>query len=342
MYIPEEIARRKDLNSNDKMLYSVYQFYCTKGKGFCQARNELIGETIGLSVQAVQRAKKHLLEKQLIKVDGVVYVRLNHIENDTHNNIVGIENNTIENNTHNNIMDIENNTPDEPKGIENDMPTDDRGIENNMEGYRKQYGRGIENDTHNREGNRESIEDIGCTYTEGTVSKKHPDLTKFYLSFGKFLSKAPDMGLKDMYTNFGIYKKKLEDTLQGEELRTNLASITEQFNSVVDEIKRNNPVHKVVTETDEFDTLVSRAFVFFDKWKIDQDMPKPAQLQTINQNLSDITKENGQDTADTYFKLYVNTVLSWGVPTDKLVRNWNCCMFNERYRITELDGTRYQ
>lgn len=166
-------------------------------------------------------------------------------------------------------------------------------------------------------------------------------LEEYYISFGKFLANVPEMGLTEMKDTFSKYKANLEKRIKGDEFNKHLKKITDLYNEARTDARANQPSHKVQTVTTSFDTLVSKSFNMFDKYIVSEDVKKPLQLQLMNDNLANITRENGQNIADAYFKIYLNTVLEWNYPIEILVNSWNKCMFNERYHIVEVDGVRF-
>ena len=166
-------------------------------------------------------------------------------------------------------------------------------------------------------------------------------LEEYYISFGKFLANVPEMGLTEMKDTFSKYKANLEKRIKGDEFNKHLKKITDIFNEARTDARANQPSHKVQTVSASFDTIVSKSFTMFDKYIVSEDVKKPAQLQLMNDNLANITRENGRNIADAYFKIYLNTVLEWNYPIELLVNSWNKCMFNERYKIVEVDGVRF-
>lgn len=166
-------------------------------------------------------------------------------------------------------------------------------------------------------------------------------LDGFYTSFGKFLANVPDMGLTEMKEKFSLYKNNLEKRINGAELDRHIKKITDLFNEAKNLAIATQPSHKVQTVTTSFDTLVSKSFNMFDKYIVSEELPTPAKLQLMNSNLSNITKESSQNIADAYFKIYLNTALTWNCPIEYLVKTWNRCIYNERYQLVEVDGVSF-
>jgi len=90
-----------------------------------------------------------------------------------------------------------------------------------------------------------------------------------------------------------------------------------------------------------FYTLVSKSFNKIDKYIVSEELPPIAQLQQMNDNLANITMENGQNIADVYFKFYLNTALTWNFSIEELVKIWNRCIYNKRYQLIGVDGVSY-
>lgn len=166
-------------------------------------------------------------------------------------------------------------------------------------------------------------------------------LDEFYTSFGKFLAKVPEMGLTEIKETFTKYKNNLEKRIKGAELDRHIKKITNLFNEARNDARASQPSHNVKTVTNMFDTLVSKSFNMFEKYMVSEELPPIAKLQQMNSNLSNITMENGQNIADAYFKIYLNTALSWNYPIEYLVKIWNSCIYNERYQLVEVDGVSF-
>ena len=69
---PTWLAEKPELGWNEKILYSVYYYFTFYGKWkSCTYTNKELGEQLGLSVKAVQRAKQKLKAAGYIQVSGI-------------------------------------------------------------------------------------------------------------------------------------------------------------------------------------------------------------------------------------------------------------------------------
>lgn len=164
------------------------------------------------------------------------------------------------------------------------------------------------------------------------------DLDGFYASFGKFLANVPEMGISEMKDTFSKYKANLEKRINGAELDRHIKKITDLFNEAKNLAMTTQPSHKVRTVSASFDTLVSKSFKMFEKYKVSEALSQTVKLRQMNSNLINITMESGQNIADAYFKIYLNTALAWNCPINKLVKKWNRYIYNERYKLVKIDG----
>ena len=84
---PDEIAKDKRFNGNEKLLLSIYVFYTVKGnKHCCMLTNATLAERIGVSEREIMRYKNHLKELGLIETNGGIKVWYKGDNSDTHNN----------------------------------------------------------------------------------------------------------------------------------------------------------------------------------------------------------------------------------------------------------------
>lgn len=73
---PKWLASERNLNGNEKLLYSIYYYYTTKGKlGCCKIINEELASIIGVTVRQLKRYKKHLTDLEYIKTNGGIAVK---------------------------------------------------------------------------------------------------------------------------------------------------------------------------------------------------------------------------------------------------------------------------
>lgn len=168
------------------------------------------------------------------------------------------------------------------------------------------------------------------------------DIEGYYTSFGKFLANVPDMNITEMKDTFSVYKSNLVYRVKGDEYDRHIRKITDLFNEARNLAMGIQPSHKVKTISASFNTFVSNSFNMFDKYKVSEELLPDDQLKQMNDNLTIITREKGQNIADAYFKLYINALLTcYKYPMDILVGSWNLSTFNERYQIVEVDGVRF-
>ena len=89
--IPVRLMMDTELNSDEKLLYSIYHYFTfCGGLHCCKLTNESIGLRIGKKERSLQRLKANLTKKGLIKVNGIYTTALvNYYEwgdrSDTHN-----------------------------------------------------------------------------------------------------------------------------------------------------------------------------------------------------------------------------------------------------------------
>lgn len=292
MVITEQIARRTDLKSNEKIVLAAYASVNNQETPTI----DIVASMLGMDVQAVKRARKSLIEKGLLIVKGhsvkAVIGTDNQPGRTTQVKIDGLGMLTIS---------------------FNDLPAESTLI-------------------------TEEKNEVSATTSQTTDS----DLEGFYTSFGKFLANVPNMSLTEMKNTFSVYKNNLNYRTKGDELDRHIKKITNLFNEARNLAMGIQPSHKVQTVSASFNTFVSNSFNMFDKYKVSEELPLEDQLQQMHNNLTIITRENGQNNADAYFKLYINAILtSYIYPMDILVCGWNMCTVNERYHIVEVDGVRF-
>lgn len=128
IWIPIEILELKGtdkvkLELTDKVLLSIYKYYTIEGDSHCcLLTNEKIADMLGISIPTVQRSKRKLKQLDLIYTNGGIKTWYKGCQIDTHNN---------------SDDNIEGCQIDTPKGV-------------------KLIGQGYQNDTHNKEYNKEN------------------------------------------------------------------------------------------------------------------------------------------------------------------------------------------
>lgn len=103
IFIPEKILGLKDLNLTEKIIYSIYYFYTTKGEGHCDLANETLASTLGIYLDTFKKAKKRLKDKGYIKTNGGKVVTATHlnfttegVKIDTHIKYMDDKNDTLQ------------------------------------------------------------------------------------------------------------------------------------------------------------------------------------------------------------------------------------------------------
>ena len=158
LFVPTEILKAEGLNTNEKLVLSVYWYYTTNGTLHkCTMTNSQIAEQIGLSERIVQRSRKRLKEL------GCIYSG------------TGLSVTYI--------------------GVPKMVPT---GTKIGMEGYQNWHHRGTKNGTHNKENkeriktNKEPIAVSTYSHRCGNESDDGDKGQSYDTSFFVFGSVEPD------------------------------------------------------------------------------------------------------------------------------------------------------
>lgn len=76
IFVPNWVAEDGNLNGNEKLLYSIYYHYTSKGKlGCCKIINEELAKRINVSIRQLKYYKSHLIELGYIHTNGGITVK---------------------------------------------------------------------------------------------------------------------------------------------------------------------------------------------------------------------------------------------------------------------------